>query len=60
MYYVQQKSKKGTVSVLFIVAKNNHEILTALHYKPLYNTSRKDKRGKKYTNSGLQWCAYGA
>ena len=26
--------------------KKNHEILTALHYKPLYNVSRSEKWGE--------------
>ena len=34
---MQQNSKRDAVSVLFIVAKKNHEILTALHYKPQKN-----------------------
>ena len=29
------------------------EILSALHYKPLYNINCNEKWGKKYTNSGL-------
>jgi hypothetical protein len=42
------------VSVLiFLLQKKNHEILTALHYKPLYNISRSEKWGKKYTSRGL-------
>jgi hypothetical protein len=43
--------------ILFFVApwmkKKNHEILTALHFKPLYNINRTEKWGKKYTNRGL-------
>ena len=30
--------------------KKNHEILTALHYKPLYNIKHSGKWGKKYTS----------
>ena len=33
--------------------RKNHEILTALQYKPLYNISRSEKWGKKHTSHGL-------
>ena len=33
--------------------KKNHELFTALHYKPLYNIIRSEKWGKKYTSCGL-------
>ena len=33
--------------------KKNHEIITALHYKPLYYINRSEKSGKKYTSHGL-------
>ena len=46
------KSKRNTMTVLFFVAKK-HEILTALHYKSLYNISCIEKRGRKYTSRGL-------
>ena len=31
----------------YSIEKKNHEILTALHYKPLYNINRSEKWGKK-------------
>ena len=34
-------------------AKKNHEMLTAMQYKPLYNINRCEKWSKKYTNRGL-------
>ena len=41
-----------------MLQKINCEILTLLHYKTLYNINRQ-KWGKKYTNRGLWWRAYG-
>ena len=32
--------------------KENHEILTTLLYKPLYNTNRSEKRGKNIKTVG--------
>ena len=31
----------------YSIEKKNHEILTALHYKPLYNINHSEKWGKK-------------
>jgi hypothetical protein len=36
-----------------LVKKENHEIIAALHYKPLYNISRIEKWGKKNTSLDL-------
>ena len=37
----------------FLLIQTAHEILTALHYKPLYNINRSEKWGKKYTSRSL-------
>ena len=36
-----------------VLEKRNHETLTALHYKPIYNINRSEKWDRKYTNRGL-------
>ena len=38
--------------------KKNHEMLTALHHKRLYNRSRSEKWDKKCTNRGLYRLVY--
>ena len=47
------------IAEVLLIDEKNHEILTALHYKPLYNINCSEKWGKKYTSRGLKWHAYG-
>ena len=39
-------------SFLFFTVNKNHDILTALHYKPLYSINLSEKWDKKNTNRG--------
>ena len=48
MYYIAFLLRLGWFPYKDLMKEKNHEILTALHYKPLYNINHSEKWGKKY------------